>query len=100
LPEAEVEHRILPYQLRRRFFLTIHFNEGLQTGRFASAPEGKTFLGAPLYLYNLTLRAVSRWLTQTLREGPDGSMRRLITLAHFIGQVRGNMVGSAREKNA
>lgn len=90
-PAAAVEHHILPYQLRRRFFLTIHYNEGYQAARDGPAPTGRTLFGAPLYIYPQTLRAFGRWLAQTARQGPDASMRQLMGLAYFIGRIRSFM---------
>jgi hypothetical protein len=91
VPEAAVEHYILPYQLQRRFFLKIHYNEGYLRARYAPAAEGRTLLGAPLYLYRQTLRALGRYLGQTLRNGPSSSMRQLMTTANFVGRIRGHM---------
>jgi glycosyltransferase involved in cell wall biosynthesis len=90
-PQAAVTHRILPYQLQRRFFLTIHFNEGYQAVQKGPPAEGRTFLGAPLYLYPQTLRAFGRYLGHTLRHGADRSMRQLMTAAYFVGRLRGHM---------
>jgi glycosyltransferase involved in cell wall biosynthesis len=90
-PGAEVTHRILPYQLKRRFFLTIHYNEGYQAARRAPPAEGRTLLGAPFYLYSQTLRAFGRYLGHTLRRGPNASMRQLMTLAYFVGRLRCQM---------
>jgi len=87
-PGARVTHRILPYQLRRRFFLTIHYNEGYQAVRRGPHTRGRTLLGAPLYLYSQTLRAFGRYLGHTLRHGPDASMRQLMTAAYFVGRLR------------
>ncbi len=91
VPAATVHHHILPYQLERRFFLTIHYNEGYQGGRNAPPPEGPTFLGVPLYLYRQTLRAGARFLGQTLKGGPNSSMRAMMTTAWFLGRVRSYM---------
>lgn len=94
-PDAAVAHHILPYQLERRFFLTIHFNEGYRKARSAPIAEGRALLGAPLYLYNQTLRSLGRYLGQSLRHGPNSSMRQLMTTANFLGRIRGHMVGRA-----
>jgi glycosyltransferase involved in cell wall biosynthesis len=90
-PGAAVTHRILPYQLERRFFLTIHYNEGYQAVRRAPPRGGRRLLGAPLYLYSQTMRAFGRYLAQALRGGPDAAMRQLMTAAYFTGRLRGHM---------
>ena len=87
-PRAVAVHHILAYQLQRRFFLTIHYNEGYQRVRDEPPAPGRTLMGVPLYLYVQTLRAFRRYLGQTLRHGPNGSMRRLMTAAYFLGRIR------------
>jgi glycosyltransferase involved in cell wall biosynthesis len=90
-PGATVTHHILPYQLKRRFFLTIHYNEGFQSVRDGPPAQGRTLWGAPLFLYPQTLRAVGRYVGETLRHGSDASMRQLMTAAYFVGRLRSHM---------
>ena len=84
-PGAVVHHRILPYQLKRRFFLTIHYNQGYQSLALEPPYQGRKFLGAPLFLYAQTLRAVGRYCWKTLTIGPNHSIRQLMTIAYFVG---------------
>jgi len=87
-PGAEVLHRILPYQLERRFFLKIHYNQGYKAVLQSPPPEGRMFMGTPLYLYNQILRSVRHYLTLTILQGPNASMRQLMTVANFLGRAR------------
>jgi len=96
-PGAVVKHRILPYQLKRRFFLTIHYNEGYQSLALEPPYQGRKFLGAPLFLYAQTLRAVGRYGWKTLANGPDHSMRQLMTVAYFVGRIRAFMTGRTQD---
>lgn len=89
VPGASVEHHILPYQLRRRFFLTLHYNEGVQSMRGMQLTAGRKFLGVPLYVIRQTLNAAGRYLATTFRVGPNGSVRDLMTVAYFVGRLRG-----------
>lgn len=88
-PGAEVEHHILPYQLQRRFFLTLHYNEGYQRALAARPQPGRTLLGMPLFIFPQTLRAMGEFLKTTLTDGLNGSMRQLMNVAYFLGRIRG-----------
>lgn len=90
-PGAVVTHHILPYQLKRRFFLTIHYNEGVQSVAFEKPYRGPTLLGAPRFVYPQALRALLRYLGETLVKGPNGSMRQMMTAAYFFGRLRAFM---------
>ena len=88
-PRAAATHHILPYQLTRRFFLTIHYNEGYQRVRDLPSPQGRTLKGVPLYLYRQGIRALVRYLGKTTLRGPNSTVRDLMTVAHFAGTIRG-----------
>lgn len=90
-PLAGVRHEILPYQLTRRFFLTLHYNEGLLSGRLDRGAHPRAVFGIPLFLFPQFLRAAGRYLGQTLGQGPNQSVRRLMTVAYFLGKMRGYM---------
>ena len=88
-PLASVRHMILPYQLKRRFFLTIHYNEGYLSGKLDSSSYSRTLLGIPLFLFPQTLRSFGKYLASTVTKGPNQSMRQLMTVAYFLGKIRG-----------
>jgi glycosyltransferase involved in cell wall biosynthesis len=87
-PGAVVSHRILPYQLKRRFFLTIHYNEGYQSVALEAPHKGRSFFGVPLFVFPQAIRALARYTGQTLTKGPNRSMRQLMTFAYFVGRIR------------
>lgn len=88
-PQAGVSHKILPYQLKRRFFLTIHYNEGYLLGKLDPHSYPRTLLGIPLFVFPQSLRALGNYLGLTLKKGPDHSVRQLMTVAYFAGKMRG-----------
>lgn len=87
-PGAIVRHRILPYQLTRRFFLTIHYNEGYQSVALEAPYRGRKLLGAPVFVFPQALRALMRYIVQSLTRGPSRSVRQLMTFAYFVGRIR------------
>jgi glycosyltransferase involved in cell wall biosynthesis len=99
-PNAVVKHLILPYQLKRRFFLTIHYNQGYQSAALERPRKGRKFLGVPLFLYAQTLRALGRYVWRTLASGPNHSMRQFMTAAYFVGRIRAFMTMKTQDRGA
>lgn len=88
-PRAQVRHKVLPHQLRRRFFLTLHHNAGILKARRDPASYPNTIAGVPRFLYLQLLRAVWRYLDLTVGRGPDYAFRQLMNVAYFLGMIRG-----------
>lgn len=92
-PRAIVYHQVLPFQLTKKYFRTIHSNAGYQKAYFDNTKYERTFLGIPLFLFNQTARAVWRYFLQLATGGTDGSFRQQMTVGHFLGQIKGYMDG-------
>lgn len=90
-PDAGVRHKILPYQLKRRFFLTLHYNEGYLNSKLDNSNYQRTAFGVPLFVLPQFLRALGSYLVTTLRKGTDQTIRQLMTTAYFLGKIRGYM---------
>lgn len=87
-PRALVLHKVLPHQLSRRFFLTLHHNAGILRARRDPAVYPRTLWGAPRFLYLQLARAAWRYLAQTVHRGPDFSFRQLMNVAYFAGMLQ------------
>ena len=88
-PRAIVYHRVLPHQLRQRYFLTIHFNAGFQKALYDSTQFHRRALGVPLFLYPQLTRATAKYLGQLLTRGRHRAFRQLMTVSHFLGTMSG-----------
>jgi len=88
-PRAVVYHQVLPHQLERKYFLTIHYNAGLQTAFYDATPFPRRMLGIPLFLYPQFVRATGKYLGQLLAHGPNHAFRQLMTVGHFFGTMVG-----------
>jgi glycosyltransferase involved in cell wall biosynthesis len=91
VPEGRVEHHILPYQWRRKFFLTLHYNEGFQAVQRSAPPSARKIGAVPLFVIRQLLRALGRFVSVTARGGPNASMRELMMVAYFWGRIRGEI---------
>lgn len=89
-PDAIVYHQVLPHQLTKRYFRTIHYNAGYQKAFFDDGEYPRRLFGVPLFLLAQTLRAMGRYLLQAFTRGPDWAFRQQMTVAHFLGMVLGH----------
>ncbi|GAB4366766.1 MAG: glycosyltransferase family 2 protein [Methylohalobius crimeensis] len=87
-PNALVEHKVLPHQLKRRFFLSLHHNAGLLKARRDFGAYPRTILGVPRFLYLQWTRALWKYLALTMRFGTAHSFRQLMNVAYFTGMVQ------------
>ncbi|BCG64118.1 MAG: glucosyl-dolichyl phosphate glucuronosyltransferase [Methyloprofundus sp.] len=87
-PDAIVLHKILPYQLEKKFFLTVHYNAGFQKALFDNVTYNRTFMGAPLFLYLQFIKNVAKYLGQLISKGSVAAFRQRMTVNHFLGQIR------------
>lgn len=88
-PDAVVFHRVQPYQLKQRYFLTIHFNAGYQRAFYDVRELRRRMFGVPLFLYAQLTRAVGRYLGLLVMRGPSQAFRQLMTVGHFLGTMAG-----------
>lgn len=88
-PGAVVYHQILPFQMEKRYFRTIHFNAGFQKGFYDAAQHPHTLLGAPRFLYRQFIDSLGKYLAQLLTHGPDFAFRQQMTAGHFAGMLLG-----------
>ncbi len=88
-PDAIVLHKILPYQLKKKFFRTLHFNAGYQKANLEEREFQRTFGGIPLFIFPQTLRAFFRYLTLLITTGADNVFRQQMNIIYFIGMING-----------
>lgn len=88
-PGAIVYHQILPHQLEQKYFLTIHYNAGLQKAFYDGTPFHRRLLGIPLFIYPQFARAAGKYLGQLITRGPGYAFRQLMTVGHFLGTMAG-----------
>lgn len=88
-PKAIVWHKILPHQLVKRFFRTIHFVAGLQKAGLDKTVYQRRFLNVPLFVYRQALWAVFRYLWQLFTKGPSLAFRQQMNVGYFWGMIKG-----------
>ena len=88
-PGALVYHKILPYQLQQRFFLTIHNNAGLLKAKMDANEYPRRLFCVPNFIYPQLLRSIGRYLAALVTRGYAGSFRKLMTVSYFLGLMKG-----------
>ena len=88
-PEAIVYHQVQPFQLRKKYFRTIHSNAGYQRAFYDTAEFPHTLFGVPRYLYPMLLSGMAEYLRQAVVDGPDAAFRQQMTVGHMIGTMLG-----------
>jgi GT2 family glycosyltransferase len=88
-PDALVFHKILPHQLKQRFFLTLHNNAG-QTQALRDKEEYKrTLAGIPLFILIQLIRSMGKYVNQLTFDGINSSFRQLMNVYYFFGMAYG-----------
>jgi glycosyltransferase involved in cell wall biosynthesis len=99
-PDAIVYHHILPHQLKKDYFLTIHRNAGYQKALHDPTNYSRTFFGAPLFLYPQALRSLYKYILLFITQGGDIAFRQRMTISHFLGQIHGYNSSYIKTKNS
>lgn len=88
-PDAIVYHRVMPFQIRKEYFRTIHFNAGYQRALHDDTAFGRTLFGVPRFYYAQLARGIGKYLAQVLSSGPDYAFRQQMNLGHMVGTMLG-----------
>ena len=88
-PGALVYHQVLPHQLTRKYFLTIHYNAGLQKAFYDGKSFPRRMMGIPMFLFPQLARASWKYLWQLITRGADRAFHQLMIVGHFLGTMTG-----------
>lgn len=88
-PRAIVYHQIQPFQLRKQYFRTIHYNAGYQRAYHDEHNYPRLWLGVPRFYYPQLARALGKYLAQIITHGPDWAFRQQMNIAHMVGTMLG-----------
>lgn len=88
-PEAIVYHRVMPFQVRKAYFRTIHFNAGFQRAFHDDTPFPSTLLGVPRFYYLQLIRGIGKYLALAASMGPDYAFRQQMNVGNMIGTMLG-----------
>ncbi len=88
-PRAIVYHRVMPFQLQKRYFRTIHYNAGYQRAFYDDHNYFHTIFGVPRFYYLQLAKGITNYLLQVITSGPDKAFRQQMNVSHMIGTMLG-----------
>ncbi|MEZ0123235.1 MAG: glycosyltransferase [Candidatus Reddybacter sp.] len=87
-PDLLVLHKILPYQLEKKFFLTLHKNAGILKAQQDIRPHQRSVMGIPLFVYPQLLRSIGHYARQVFSDGKNSAFRKRMNIAYFTGMMQ------------
>ncbi len=84
--DAIINHRIHTDKLRRRYFLELHYHQGMAEG---SRCRGNGSRIPPKHLFGQLARSIKNALQQRFSLGKDHSLRLEMNTIYFLGYIRG-----------
>jgi hypothetical protein len=87
-PGAIINHRIRADKLRKRYFLDLHYRQGLAEG---SRKRGTGMRLPPVYLFGQLARATKKALQCRFTQGSNRSLRLEMNAIYFLGYIKGWM---------
>jgi glucosyl-dolichyl phosphate glucuronosyltransferase len=91
-PEAVIHHRIQAAKLARSYFLDLHYRMGRME---AVRKRGRGSRVPPRYLYGQLARALQAVAQVWRQAGREGTLRKEMNVAYFVGQIGGWAFGPA-----
>lgn len=88
-PQAIVFHKVMPFQLEKKYFRTIHFNAGYQKSIHDDTVYPNRFLGIPRFYFPQIIRGSWKYMMQALAKGPDWAFRQQMNVVHMLGTILG-----------
>ncbi|MCK5685490.1 hypothetical protein KAJ27_15270, partial [bacterium] len=88
-PDSIVYHHILPHQLKKNYFLTIHGNAGYQKAFHDQKSYSRKIFGVPLFIFPQMIRSILKYVSIFVFQGSDMAFRQRMTVAHFFGTISG-----------
>jgi glycosyltransferase involved in cell wall biosynthesis len=99
-PDAIVYHQVMPFQLQKKYFRTIHYNAGYQRAYHDDTRYPRQLAGVPLFMYQQLVRSTGRYLWQTMTKGPDWAFRQQMNVWHLLGTMQGRFEATHRPREA
>ncbi len=86
VPSAVIYHRIEKEKLKRKYFIELHYRQGVQEGKNARGSSSRI---PPLHLFGQLYRACIAVIRQWLKAGSVSTVRKQMNVAYFVGYISG-----------
>ena len=88
-PRAIVYHCVMPFQIDKHYFRTIHFNAGYQRAYHDDTAFPNTVFGVPRFYFLQFAQGIVKYWGQMLTRGPDYAFRQQMNVGHMLGTMLG-----------
>ena len=98
-PKALVYHIIDKLRLKKTYFRTLHYNEGMQRALLDDNVYRRCWFGIPLFVFPQFLRSIRNYVSAIFSDGWNRSFRKEMNIWHFMGYMQGRTNRFKRRNN-
>ena len=87
-PKALVYHIIDKSRLKKTYFRTLHYNEGMQRVLLDDEVCLRSLFGVPLFIFPQFLRSIRNYVSTIFLDGWNKSFRKEMNIWYFLGHMQ------------
>ena len=87
-PKALVYHIIDKSRLKKTYFRTLHYNEGMQRALLDDQVYRRSLFGVPLFIFPQFVRSIRDYISAVFSHGMNNSFRKEMNIWYFLGHMR------------
>ena len=88
-PKALVYHIIDKSRLRKKYFRTLHYKEGMQQALLGDEIYQRSLFGVPFFIFPQLLQCIGNYIFTIFSHGWNKSFRKEMNIWHFMGYMQG-----------
>ena len=97
-PKALVYHIISQSRLKKNYFRTLHYKEGMQRALLDDKIYRRCLFGIPLFIFPQFLRSIRNYVSTIFSHGWNNSFRKEMNILWYIGFMKGKVTEYKRKK--
>jgi len=90
-PKAIVYHTINRLRLKKNYFRTLHYKEGMQKALLNDEAYTRSLFGIPLFIFPQFVRSIRNYVSTTCSYGWNNSFRKEMNIWYFMGHMYGRL---------
>ena len=87
-PKALVYHVISQSRLKKTYFRTLHYNEGMQRALLDDEVYRHSLFGISLFIFPQFLRSIRNYILSVFSDGRNRSFRKEMNIWYFLGHMQ------------
>ena len=90
-PKAIAYHIVNKLRLRKNYFRTLHYNEGMQRALLDDGVCRRSLFGVPFFIFPQFLRSIRNYVSTIFLDGWNNSFRKEMNIWYVIGYIQGRI---------